>query len=125
AVVAVYVMADAGWITLNGQAQGILFILTIGAATDYALLLVARYRDALRHQPNAAAALWQAWRGVLEPVAASAGTVIAGLLCLLLSDLNSNKALGPVAASGIVFAVLASLTFLPAMLAVIGRAAFW
>jgi len=125
AVVGVYYMADAGWITLNGQAQGILFILVIGAATDYALLFVARYRDALRHEPDVRAALWRAWRGVVEPVLASAGTVIAGLLCLLLSDLNSNKALGPVGAIGIAFAVLASLTFLPAMLALTRRAAFW
>ena len=56
---------------------------------------------------------------------ASAGTVVAGLLCLLLSDLNSNKALGPVAAIGIGFAFLAAMTLLPALLLVAGRAAFW
>lgn len=125
AVVAVYLMADAGWILLNGQAQGILFILVVGAATDYALLLVSRYREALREEERPIRALIRAWRGVVEPILASAGTVIAGLLCLLISDLNSNKALGPVAAVGIVFAVLASLTFLPALLALIGRPAFW
>ncbi|NED97763.1 MMPL family transporter [Phytoactinopolyspora alkaliphila] len=123
-VVAVYAMADAGWITLNGQAQGILFILVIGAATDYALLLIARYRDGLRHESDVITALRRAVRGVVEPILASASTVIAGLLCLLLSDLNSNKALGPVASVGIVCAVLASLTFLPALLALTGRLAF-
>ena len=64
-------------------------------------------------------------KGSVEPIVASGGTVIAGLLCLLLSDLASNKALGPVAALGIVFAVLAALTFVPAMLLLAGRAAFW
>jgi len=124
-VVLVYEMAAVEWITLNGQAQGILFILVIGAATDYALLLVARYREALRTEQVHLTALWKAWKGVLEPIAASAGTVIAGLLCLLLSDLNSNQALGPVAAVGIVCALLAALTLLPALLALIGRPAFW
>ena len=60
AVVAVYFMADAGWIALNGQAQGILFILAIGAATDYALLLVARYREALREEASVVTALRRA-----------------------------------------------------------------
>ena len=57
-----------------------------------------------------------AWRATLEPVAASAGTVIAGVLCLLLSDLNSNRGLGPVAAIGIAASFVASMTFLPAVL---------
>lgn len=124
-VVLVYWMASAGWIVLNGQAQGILFILVVGAATDYALLLVSRYRDALRTEPSHRRALMAAWRGVLEPIAASASTVIAGLLVLLLSDLNSNQALGPVAAVGIVCAFVAGLTLLPALLALIGRPAFF
>ncbi|ROR73033.1 MMPL family transporter [Bogoriella caseilytica] len=124
-VVAVYAMASAGWIDLNGQAQGILFILVIGAATDYALLLIARYRDALREEPDPLRALWRAWRAVIRPVLASAGTVVAGLLCLLLSDLTSNQALGPVASVGIVCAVLATLTFLPALLALTRRVAFF
>ena len=124
-VVAVYLMADAGWIRLNGQTQGILFILVIGAATDYSLLLVARFREALREHASPVAAMRVAWRGTVEPILASGGTVIAGVLTLLASDLNSNKALGPVAAAGIVFAMASALTFLPAMLALFGRAAFW
>lgn len=124
-IVAVYYMADAGWIKLDAQAQGILFILVIGAATDYALLLVARYREALLEIDDHRQALKVAWRATIEPVLASGGTVIAGLLCLLFSDLNSNKAVGPVAASGIVFAMLSVLTFLPALLALLGRRAFY
>lgn len=124
-IVAVYYLAEAGWITIDAQAQGILFILVIGAATDYALLLVSRYRQELREDDDPRRALRKAWRGTIEPVLASGGTVIAGLLCLLLSDLSSNKAVGPVAASGIVCAMLSSMTFLPAMLALGGRGAFY
>ncbi|MBA2665439.1 MAG: MMPL family transporter [Trueperaceae bacterium] len=124
-VVAVYLMAAAGWITLNGQAQGILFILVIGAATDYALLLVSRYREALLEERDPFVAMRRAWRGSVEPILASGGTVVAGVLCLLLSDLNSNKALGPIAAAGIVVAMLSALTFLPAVLTLVGRAAFF
>lgn len=125
AVVAVFFMAQAGWITLNGQAQGILFILVIGAATDYALLMVSRFREALRDHDRVLDAIRVAWRGAFEPILASGGTVVLGVLTLLASDLNSNRSLGPVAASGIVWAMLASLTFLPAMLALLGRGAFW
>ncbi len=125
AVVVVYLMADAGWITLSGQTQGILFILIVGAATDYALLLIARYREELRRTESTWTAMRLAYRATVEPVLASAGTVILGLLCLLLSGLNSNRGLGPVAAIGIVAAVLAALTFLPAALLLFGRAAFW
>ncbi|MFT3660853.1 MAG: MMPL family transporter [Gordonia sp. (in: high G+C Gram-positive bacteria)] len=121
----VYVLADAGAIELNGQSQGILFILVFGAATDYALLLVARYREHLGEQDDARAALVSAWRATLPAIAASAGTVILGVLCLLLSDLNSNRSLGPIAALGIAASFLASVTFLPAVLALLGRGAFW
>lgn len=112
-------------VTLNGQVQGILFILVIGAATDYSLLYIARYREELRDRPSSSLAAWTALRGVFEPILASGGTVMVGLLCLLLSDLGSNSALGPVAAVGIACAMLATLTFLPALLAVFGRVAFW
>lgn len=124
-IIAVYYLAKAGWITIDAQAQGILFILVIGAATDYALLLTSRYRQELRENEDPRLALRKAWRGTVEPVLASGGTVIAGLLCLLFSDLNSNKAVGPVAASGIVFSMLSGLTFLPAMLVVSGRRVFY
>jgi RND superfamily putative drug exporter len=121
----VYQLADAGILDLNGQSQGILFILVFGAATDYALLLVARFREELRHTSDRYRAVLAAWRATIEPIAASAGTVILGVLCLLFSDLNSNRTLGPVAAIGIAAALLASITFLPAVLALTGRAAFW
>ena len=125
ALLTVWWLAKAGVLLLNGQTQGILFILVIGAATDYSLLYVSRYRDELGCGHERWAASRTALRRSIEPIAASGGTVIAGLLCLLLSDLKSNSALGPVAAIGIVFAMLSALTFLPALLYVMGKAAFW
>ena len=91
----VYLLAKNGVLPLNGQSQGILFILVVGAATDYGLLLVSRYREELTRVESTWTAVKRAWRSCLEPIAASAGTVIIGLLCLLLSNLNSNRSLGP------------------------------
>src|SRR5690606_26023703 len=97
AILVVYLLAKQGIIDLNGQSQGILSVLVIGAATDYALLFVSRYREAL----GTVAAKWEAvrlgLRGSFEPILASAVTVILALLCLLFSDLNSNRSLGPIA----------------------------
>ncbi|WP_445155951.1 MMPL family transporter [Arthrobacter sp. Hor0625] len=125
AILLVFGMAKLGWIQLNGQSQGILSILVIGAATDYALLYVARFREALTHTTNRTAAALTAWKAAWEPILASGATVIIALLCLLFSDLNSNKALGPVAAAGILCSLFAALTLLPAMMALLGRTAFW
>ncbi|MFV0433612.1 MAG: MMPL family transporter [Leucobacter sp.] len=125
ALLVVWHLADAGVLLLSGQTQGILFILVIGAATDYSLLLVARFREELRVTRDRGTAIIAALRGSVEPILASGGTVIAGLLCLLLSDLKSNSTLGPVASIGIVFAMLSALTLLPSLLFVFGRAAYW
>jgi RND superfamily putative drug exporter len=121
----IYFLADNGTITLNGQSQGILFILVIGATTDYSLLLVSRFREELRRTQYQVDAMRATLKGTYEAILASGGTVILGVLTLLLSELNSNRGLGPVAAIGIVFAMLAALTFLPAVLVMVGRAAFW
>lgn len=129
-IVVVYLLADAGFITVNGQVQGILFILVVGATTDYCLLFVARFRDELSAVPEAPGperrrTVWRAWKGTIEPILASGGTVIAGLLCLLVSDLASTQALGPVAAIGIAMGLAAALTFLPALLFAVGPVVFW
>ncbi|MFJ3234281.1 MMPL family transporter [Streptomyces sp. NPDC086787] len=121
----VYVLAEHGLVRVDGQVQGILSILVIGAATDYALLLTARFREELAHTGSRTAAAWAALRGSLGAITASAATVALGLLALLISDLANNQALGPVGAIGIVCAVLTTLTFLPAVLALTGKVAFW
>ncbi|MFF3772963.1 MMPL family transporter [Streptomyces sp. NPDC002232] len=122
----VYVLADHGVVRVDGQVQGILSILVIGAATDYALLLAARYREELAARDGERVpAMRAALRQSLGPIAASAATVALGLLALLFSDLTNNRALGPVGAIGIVCAVLSAVTFLPAALVLLGRAAYW
>lgn len=125
AAVFVYLLADADVLKLNGQAQGILTVLVFGAGTDYALLLIARYREELHRHDRPWSAMRAAWRGAAPAIIASGGTVIVSLLCLLLSSLNSNRALGPVAAIGIAATLLVMLTFLPALLVLGGRWAFW
>ncbi|MEU1086190.1 MMPL family transporter [Streptomyces sp. NPDC005892] len=121
----VYVLADHGVVRVDGQVQGILSILVIGASTDYALLLTARFREELTRGGDRAAAALAALRRSAGAITASAATVALGLLALLLSDLTNNRALGPVGAIGIVCAVLSTLTFLPAVLVLTGRAAYW
>jgi RND superfamily putative drug exporter len=121
----VYLLAKADVITVSGQSQGILDVLVLGAGTDYALLMVSRFREELRRHSSRYDALWAAWRAAVEPIAASGGTVILGLLCLLVSDLASNRGLGPIGAIGIACALAAMLTLLPAILALLGRAVFW
>ena len=121
----VYLLAKNNVLEVSGQTQGILDVLVLGAGTDYALLLVARFREELRRNPSRFDAMRVAWRASVEPILASGGTVILSLLCLLVSDLASNRGLGPVGAIGIACALLAMLTLLPAALALLGRAAFW
>jgi RND superfamily putative drug exporter len=125
AIFVVWHLAKAGTFQLNGQVQGILFILVIGAATDYSLLYIARYREELARHETTWQATLAALKASFEPIVAAGGTVIAGLMCLLFSDLGSNKALGPVGGIGILLALLAALTFLPAVLLAFGRVAFW
>lgn len=125
AILVVYWLASQGLVELNGQVQGILFILVIGAATDYSLLYLSRLREELFNQKHMLSATKAAIKGSYESILAAGGTVIVGLLCLLISDLGSNKALGPVGGIGIIFAILSALTFLPALLLLFGRNAFW
>ncbi|WP_327660996.1 MULTISPECIES: MMPL family transporter [unclassified Streptomyces] len=121
----VYALADHDVVRVDGQVQGILSILVIGAATDYALLLTARYREELASGTDRFAAMRAALRRSSGAIVASAATVALGLLALLLSDLTNNRALGPVGAIGIGCAVLSTLTFLPAALVLLGGAAYW
>jgi putative drug exporter of the RND superfamily len=120
-----YLLARHGLITVSAQTQGIVQVLVLGVATDYAMLLVSRYREELRRHPSRFDAIRIAWRASVGPILASAGTVALGMICLLVSDLASNRGLGPVAAIGVVSALAVMLTLMPAVLAILGRAAFW
>ncbi|GAA4473921.1 efflux RND transporter permease subunit [Rhodococcus olei] len=121
----IYFLAKAGVVTLTGQSQGILMVLVLGAGTDYALLLISRYREELHGYENRFDAMIRAWRESAPAITASAVTVILGLLCLGFSELNSNKGLGPVAAIGIACTYLVMMTFLPVVLSLAGRWVFW
>jgi RND superfamily putative drug exporter len=121
----VYLLAKNDILTVDGQSQGILSVLVLGAGTDYALLLISRFKEELHREDFRTVAMNSALRGAVPPILASGATVILGLLCLLLSDLNSNKSLGPVGAIGIAAAVLSMTVFLPALLLILGRYWFW
>lgn len=122
---AVYQLAAHAGLVVSGQSGGILTVLVFGAGTDYALLLTARYREELRRHEDRHEAMRAALRRAGPAIVASASTVILGLLCLLAAELNSESGLGPIGAIGIASALLAQLTFLPALLVVFGRRLFW
>ena len=120
----VHGLLNAG-VTVSTLSAAILRVLVLGAATDYALLLVHRYREELRHHAATADAMAVALRRTLPTLLASAGTVVCAMVCLLAAQSASLHGLGPVGAVSIVAALLAQITFLPALLLVVGRAAFW
>ena len=121
----IYLLAKNNVIDVNGQSQGILSVLVLGAGTDYALLLISRYREELHHHDKPVAAMRAAYKGTFEPIVASGATVSLGLLVLLLSDLSGNRGLGPIGAIGVVVAVITMVTLLPAFLVLFGRWIFW
>jgi RND superfamily putative drug exporter len=122
---AAYLLAREGVLTVAGDARGILNVLVLGAGTDYALLLVSRFREELRRSPDRYQAMHRAWRGSAPPILASGATVIAGLLFLLASEAPSTRGLGPVAAVGVGSALVTMLGLLPLVLVLVGRAGFW
>jgi RND superfamily putative drug exporter len=121
----IYLLAKNNVIDVNGQSQGILSVLVLGAGTDYALLLISRYREELHHHATPVAAMRAAYKGTFEPIVASGATVALGLLVLLLSDLSGNRGLGPIGAIGVAVAVITMVTLLPAFLVLFGRWIFW
>ncbi len=112
-------------LTVNGQTMFILPVLVLGAATDYALLIVARYREELRHHEDRHEAMALALHRAGPAVFASGLTVMVGLMCLVVASMTPTADLGPVCAIGVGVAILAMLTMLPAMLLIVGRGVFW
>lgn len=120
-----YGLHEAFGTSVSGQSSGVMTILVFGAGTDYALLLISRYREELRRVERPYDAMRQALRGCGPAVLASSGTVAAGLLCLLAADLNSSRGMGPTGMVGVLCALVAMLTLLPALLVLLGRRVFW
>jgi putative drug exporter of the RND superfamily len=121
----IYFLAKNYDLTVNGQSQGILTVLVFGAGTDYALLLIARYREELRRHGNRHEAMAFALHRAAPAIIASAATVVLGMLCLSFAEMNSTAGLGPVAAIGIGVGLLVMITLLPALLVITGRWIFW
>ena len=121
----IYFLAKYADLTVNGQSYAILTILVIGAGTDYALLLVARYREELRRHEDRHEAMGFALHRAAPALLASAATVALGMLCLLFAEMNSTAGLGPVAAIGITTTFVVMVTLLPALLVIAGRWIFW
>ena len=121
----IYLLTQHANLTVNGQSEGILVVLVIGASTDYALLLIARYREELRRHDDRHQAMAVALRRAGPAIIASGLTVVAGMLCLLAAESNDISGLGPVAAIGIAVGLIAMVTLLPAILVVFGRWIFW
>ena len=121
----VYLLAKYADLTVNGQSQAILGILVIGAGTDYALLLVARYREELRRHEDRHEAMAFALHRAAPAILASAATVVVSMLCLSFAELNSTAGMGPVLAVGIAVTFLVMVTLLPALLVICGRWVFW
>jgi RND superfamily putative drug exporter len=121
----IYLLVEHANLTVNGQSGGILVVLVIGASTDYALLLVARYREELRRHEDRHQAMAIALRRAGPAIIASGLTVVTGMLCLLAAESNDISGLGPVAAIGVAVGLIAMITLLPALLIVFGRWIFW
>ncbi|NJP44123.1 MMPL family transporter [Actinacidiphila epipremni] len=121
----IYLLARHGGLVVNAQSAGILTVLVFGAGTDYALLLVARYREELRRHEDRHEAMALALHRAGPAVIASAATVALSMLCLLAADMNSTSGLGPVAAIGVAVALISMVTLFPALLVIAGRWVFW
>jgi RND superfamily putative drug exporter len=121
----VFGLVEAHATTVSGQSTAILIVLMFGAGTDYALLIVSRYRDELRRTEDARTALLRACERSGPAILASGGIVVAAMLVLALAEFNATREMGPILALGIVVMMAAGLTLLPAALAALGRRAFW
>ncbi|GGY38565.1 putative membrane protein [Streptomyces omiyaensis] len=121
ACAALYTLARSGLLQVDGQTQGIVFVLVVGASTDYALLLAARYREERTGKPDTSTAMKAACRATAPPVLASAATIACAMITLAFSDLPGEQALGPAVAIAMACCALVSLTFLPAALILCGQ----
>lgn len=121
----IYLLAKHTGLTVNAQSAGILTVLVFGAGTDYALLLVARYREELRRHTDRHEAMAVALHRAGPAIIASASTVVVSMLCLLAAQSNATAGMGPVEAIGVAIGLLVMLSLLPALLVIVGRWAFW
>ncbi len=125
ATAALYLLARKTGMVVSSETTGILPVLVFGAGTDYALLLIARYREELKRHADHRVAMAVAWRRAVPAIAASAATVSISLLCLSAAEMNSTRGLGPSGAIGVIAVLIGMTTLLPAVLVLAGRWIFW
>ncbi|MER6847271.1 MMPL family transporter [Streptomyces flaveolus] len=121
----IYLLADNAGLVVNKQTSFILVVLIFGAATDYALLLISRYREELARHEDRHEAMAEALYRSGPAIVASAATVAISLMLLMLAVLNSTKGMGPACAIGVLVGLLAMVTLMPALLVAFGRWIFW
>jgi len=121
----IYLLAKHAGLVVNNQTSFILTVLVFGAATDYALLLVSRYREELRRHEDRHEAMAEALHRSGPALVASAATVAVSLMLLMFAALKSTQGMGPACAIGIVVGLAAMTTLMPALLVVCGRWVFW
>jgi RND superfamily putative drug exporter len=121
----IYLLGKHAGLPVDGQSSGVLPVLVFGVGTDYALLLIARYREELHHHHDRHDAMALAVRRAGPAILASAATVVLGLSVLMLADMNSTRSLGAVLAIGVAGAAVAMVTALPMALTLLGRWLFW
>jgi putative drug exporter of the RND superfamily len=118
-------LVETGVTTVSGQTAAILIVLMFGAGTDYCLLIVARFRDELRSSRDVDAAMRRATERTGPAIVSAGAIVVVAMLTLALADFNATREMGPILALGVAIMVAAGLTLLPAVLAALGRRAFW
>ncbi|WP_371616691.1 MMPL family transporter [Streptomyces sp. NBC_00454] len=121
----IYLLAKNAGLVVNKQTSFILTVLVFGAATDYALLLISRYREELLRHEDRHEAMAEALYRSGPAIVASAATVAVSLTLLMLATLSSTQGLGPACAVGILVGLLAMVTLMPALLVICGRWIFW
>ncbi len=114
-----------GIMLVSGYTNIFLIVVLFGAGTDYCLFLISRFREEITKSPDSDVAVQRTVRTVGETIASSAGTVVVGLSTMALAELGLFNTTGPSVAIGVVVALLAGLTFTPALLSLLGRRAFW
>ncbi|MFD6894503.1 MMPL family transporter [Rhodococcus sp. NPDC060086] len=118
-------MADAGWFDISSQTGSIMTVLLFGVGTDYALIVTARYREALAEEPDRSAAMMHAVRGVAESILSSVSTIVLAMLALLTAVSPALRGFGPYLALGVASMGLVAFTFTPALMLLFGGKLFW
>ena len=125
AAAATYGLVESGVFDVNSQTTSLLIVVMFGAGTDYALLIVSRYREELRHIEDKHEAMARATERTAPAILSAGGTVVAAMMVLTLADMRSTQTMGPVLALGVLIMLAAGLTLLPAILAKARPAAPW